>query len=326
LLGDVPELPRAGVKRAAEILLARSGIAALARRWRGGGAQAVVLAYHNVRPDGAPAVGDGSLHLPRQAFAAQLDQLRRTHDVVPLDTLLDPPPAATARRHRPRAALTFDDAYRGAITVGLAEVVARGMPATVFIAPQFVGGGTFWWDALADPPGGEVRPDVRAHAVEALAGDDAAVHAWARGAGLRVAELPAWARVAAEDELRAVVGLPGITCGAHSWGHPNLTRIAAARLQDELRRPLQWLRERFTQVIDWLAYPYGCWSPAVAEAAAGAGYRAALRVEGGWLPPSLPRAPAAPSPPERFQLPRLNVPAGVSAEGFVLRSAGLLSR
>ena len=310
-------MPRAGMKRASEILLARSGIAALARRWRG--AQAVVLAYHNVLPDRAAAVGDGSLHLPRRAFAAQLDQLRRTHDVVPLDAVLDP---SASRRNRPRAALTFDDAYRGAITIGLAEVVARGMPATVFVAPQFVGGGTFWWDALADPPGGEVQPAVRAQAVEALAGDDGAVRAWARATGLRVAEVPAWARVAAEEELQAVGRLPGITFGAHSWGHPNLTRVTAARLQDELRRPLQWLRDRFTPVIDWLAYPYGCWSPEVEEAAGAAGYRAAVRVDGGWLPRAAPRVPAA----ARFHLPRLNVPAGVSAEGFVLRCAGLLSR
>jgi peptidoglycan/xylan/chitin deacetylase (PgdA/CDA1 family) len=306
----VLQLPRAGLKRTSEILVARSGIAALARRWRA--SRAFVLAYHNVLPDRAAAVGDGSLHLPRRVFAAQLDQLRRTHEVVPLDAVLDPP----SRRNRPRAALTFDDAYRGAITVGLAEVVARGMPATVFIAPQFVGGGTLWWDALAHPPGGEVQPETRAHAVENLAGDDGAVRAWAQATGLRLAEVPAWARVAAEEELQAVVRLPGITFGAHSWGHPNLTRLAAARLQDELQRPLQWLRERFTHVIDWLAYPYGCWSPAVADAAAAAGYRAALRIEGGWVPAAA----------ERFHLPRINVSAGMSAEGFVLRCAGLLSR
>ena len=266
----VRELPRAGMRRASEILLVRSGIAALARRWRR--AQTVVLAYHNVLPDRAAAVGDGSLHLSRRALVAQLDQLQHTHDVVPLDAVLDPP---AARPHRPRAALTFDDAYQGAITVGLAEVVAHGMPATVFVAPQFVDGGTFWWDALADPPGGEVPPAVRAQAVEALAGDDTAVRAWARAAGLRVAEVPAWARVASEEQLQAIGRLPGITFGAHSWGHPNLTRVAAPRLQEELRRPLQWLRDRFAQAIDWLAYPYGCWSPAVAEAAAAAGYRAA---------------------------------------------------
>ena len=121
---------------------------------------------------------------------------------------------------------------------------------------------------------------------------------------------------------QAVGRLPGITFGAHSWGHPNLTRVTAARLQDELRRPLQWLRDRFTPVIDWLAYPYGCWSPEVEEAAGAAGYRAAVRVDGGWLPRAAPRVPAA----ARFHLPRLNVPAGVSAEGFVLRCAGLLSR
>ncbi len=55
----------------------------------------------------------------------------------------------------------------------------------------------------------------------------------------------------------------------------------------------------------------------MASAAAAAGYAAALRVDGGWIPD--PRAA------DRLDLPRLNVPAGVSRRGFELRTAGMLA-
>ena len=36
-------------------------------------------------PQGEKIVGDRALHLPQQEFAAQLDALMTTHEVVPLD-------------------------------------------------------------------------------------------------------------------------------------------------------------------------------------------------------------------------------------------------
>src|SRR2546423_5455975 len=114
---------RVRVKAIAErVLLASGGRAA---RWRMRD-RTLILAYHNVVPDEQPIFGDRSLHLRRSDFAAQLDALRETHDVVPLPAVLLP-----SHGPRPRAAITFDDAYAGAVTLGVAEVVARGLPATV---------------------------------------------------------------------------------------------------------------------------------------------------------------------------------------------------
>jgi peptidoglycan/xylan/chitin deacetylase (PgdA/CDA1 family) len=127
--------------------------------------------------------------------------------------------------------------------------------------------------------------------------------------------IPAYCRGASEGELRSAAEQPGITLASHSWSHPNLAALSPAELEDELVRPLVWLRERFTGILPYITYPYGCYSPEVERAAAAAGYRAALRIEGGWL-----RNGAA----NRYAIPRLDVPSGVSISGFRLRCSGVL--
>lgn len=273
--------------------------------------RALVLAYHNVVPDAIDGLGDRSLHLRRADFAAQLDALADTHDVVPLADLV----ATRTAARRPRAAITFDDAYSGAVTLGVNEVVARRLPATIFVAPAYVGGGSFWWDALADPHLG-LRPDVRARALTDFRGSDAAVRRWAIEAGVAVAEeMHPVARVATEADVLAAAARPGITVGSHSWSHANLTRLSPDELMDELSKSLTWLRERLPNPLPWVTYPYGAFNSEVATAAARAGYEAALAINGGWV-----RTP----PGDRFGIPRVNIPAGISVAGFQLRAAGFL--
>src|SRR6476646_910636 len=106
---------RAGLKQAVERLLIGAGVAGVSRaRLRH---RSVVLAYHNVVPDDAPPVGDLSLHLSQSRFAAQLDELARHAEVVPLDAVF-----SRAVGKRPRVAITFDDAYLGAVTRGVDEL------------------------------------------------------------------------------------------------------------------------------------------------------------------------------------------------------------
>jgi peptidoglycan/xylan/chitin deacetylase (PgdA/CDA1 family) len=302
---------REAVKPAVESILLGTGVARLRRTALR--SRAVVLAYHNVVPTGEPPCGDRSLHLPQTEFARQLDTLLRTHDVVPLEDVLSPP----RRTERPRAVITFDDAYRGAVTAGVAELVRLGIPATIFVPPAFVGGGDFWWDRFAGVGSDGLDRGFRRHALHALGGRDVDVDAWARATGHGPRPLPTHAVVATEDELQAAAVHPGIVLGSHTWSHPNLAALGAADLDDELRRPLEWVRQRFDYVSDWISYPYGMSSPAVAEAARRAGYRGGLRIEGGWLPQIADDA---------FSLPRLNVPAGLSVRGFALRISGLFCR
>lgn len=275
----------------------------------------LVLAYHNVVPDGHPVGGEPSIHLPLSAFRQQMDLLAETHRLVPLETILGGEVAGTRER---LASVTFDDAYRGALELALPELLARGIPATVFVAPGLLGAAAFWWDAVGGRSSTTIDDETREYALGALAGDADEIRAWARENARPFHESLEWERPGTCDELRQAAHHPLLTLGPHSWSHPNLTRVGPARLADEVDRPLAWLREHFAGcVVPIFAYPYGLSSRTVEGAVRRAGYEAALRVEGGLMPQRVD---------DSFAVPRVNVPAGLSANGFRLRAAGLLAR
>jgi peptidoglycan/xylan/chitin deacetylase (PgdA/CDA1 family) len=269
----------------------------------------LILAYHNIIPDPSAAGRDRSLHLLQRDFSLQLDLIQEHFEVLPLQEVLTGTPGA-----RPRLAVTFDDAYRGAVTLGAAELARRNLPATFFVVPAYLDGRSFWWDAVASPEGAGISESDRREALEVYGGQEQEIRLHAPARGWRLEEPGPWARGAAESDLHALLALPGMQIGCHSMTHPNLTRLAGPDLELELGRPLEWLRQRFASVLDWLSYPYGLTTPAVALAAQDAGYSAALLVRGGWTKDSIA---------DRYAIPRFNVPAGISQNGFALRLAGL---
>ncbi len=265
-----------------------------------------ILAYHNIVPDAVAPAGDDSLHLPLSAFARQLDFLQRYCAVVPLERVLTAP-----AEDRLAVAITFDDGYRGALTLGAQELSRRGLPATMFVPPGLLDDHRFWWDDLADPVNG-LADDLRSRALGELGGVESAVRA---AFPARSPSYPPSMRSVSPQELSQAADQASFRLGAHSWSHPNLTALGPAELEAELVRPLAWLRERFgAWAIPWIAYPYGLSSAAVEAAAAGAGYVAGLMAEGG----RFRRGREKP-----LAMPRVNVPAGVSLEGFALRLSGV---
>ena len=299
---------RSVVKRLAERVARLTRLDAVARRRMR--ARTLVLAYHDIVPDGAPVVGDASLHLPQREFARQLDCLTQTHRVIPLHDMASPESAEGP----PCAVITFDDAYEGAITSGLEELARRGLPSTVFVAPGLLGG-TTWWDALATPSDGGVPPRIRDHALGPLAGRGRDILEWAAASGISVRDAATLPTIATEAQLLRAASLHDVGWGAHSWSHPNLAAVPPDELSRELVETRGWLEERFQTVQPWIAYPYGLFSPQVERAAAAASYRGAFRVDGGYLPEPAARVLHA--------LPRYNVPAGLSLDGFALRLAGI---
>lgn len=292
------------LKHAAERILIVAGAARLAaRRFNDG---VLVLAYHNIVPDDTGVTGDGSLHLARSEFARQLDILAESHSVVPIDALFRDPLSKTG----PLVAITFDDAYAGAINIGITELVKRQMPATVFVAPGLLGS-VPWWDAVAES--GAVPEKIREYALGALRGDASAILGWARDSSTSNSA-PPLPRIAGESELSEIAATPGITFASHSWSHCNLATLSCSELEAELTRPVEWLRSRFPAVVPYLSYPYGIRSDTVERVAEQAGYIGAFRIDGGWMMPPIR---------QRYALRRLNIPAGLSADGFRLRLAGL---
>jgi len=297
------------IKGVAERALVWSGVVRTARsRARG---RALILAYHNVVPDTMTSVGDAANHLPLSRFRAQLDSLEATHDIVPLAECLGGPTHSS----RPRAAITFDDAYRGALTLAVPELVRRQLPATIFVAPAFIGGKSFWWDELGRPEGG-LDDAVREIALNRLAGRSDAVCDWARESNVALAPVPAIARAASLDELAAAAAACGMTIGSHSWSHANLTHLSTDALADDLARSRAWVRSIARSWCNCIAYPYGSHDQRVIDGCIAAGYEGGLAIRGGWVPTT---------DLNPFAVPRVNIPRGVSDLGFAIRTAGLLS-
>jgi peptidoglycan/xylan/chitin deacetylase (PgdA/CDA1 family) len=270
----------------------------------------LILAYHGIVPEGAPPAGERSLFVSQRDFAAQLDAVSGIAEIVGLDRLDEPGDG------RPRVAITFDDAYRGAVNEGVAEVVARGLPATIFVAPGRLNDHVFWWDALSESDG-QLSETIRHHALHKLLGSDERVRGWAAMIRLPSSDkLPAYAQTATYVELRTAIGFPGITVGSHTWSHANLAALAAVDVAVELEASRDWLRTAFgDKAIPWIAYPYGLDSAEAHRAAATAGFAGGLRIGGGWH-----RATDV-SPLAR---PRLNVPGGLSVPGFRARVTGVV--
>jgi peptidoglycan/xylan/chitin deacetylase (PgdA/CDA1 family) len=269
------------------------------------------LAYHNVVPTGEHGAGEVSLHVAQRDFARQLDLIASSHRVVSLESVLE----EGGESDPPRVAITFDDAYLGAMTAGLDELRQRSMPATVFVAPGLLGGDT-WWDRVAEASRGVMPSDIRRHAIENLCGDHGRVSEWFATRGGKVSPRGALPRIANETELASASQQPGISFAAHSWSHGNLSALSSVQLENELAPTLDWLSARFPNTIPWLSYPYGLTSPTVERAAERAKFRGAFLVSGGWMS----RCPA-----RLHALPRLAIPAGMSPDGLSLRLSGIAS-
>ena len=270
----------------------------------------LILAYHGIIPEGEAPAGEQALFVAQRDFATHLDMLAAEADVAPLDRIDEPGDG------RPRIAITIDDAYRGAVNVGVRELAARSLPATIFVAPARLNNHVFWWDALLSHSA-RLDEKLRNHALHRLGGADERVRVWAAKAGIpALDELPAYAHTATSGELAAALRFPGITVGSHSWSHANLASMGIADVVTEVRRSREWLRAEFGEkAIDWLAYPYGLESVQARVAVADASYTGALGIGGGW------HRAAEVSP---FARPRLNIAAGLSVAGFRARLHGAL--
>jgi Predicted xylanase/chitin deacetylase len=219
-------------------------------------------------------------------------------------------------RDDPAVAITFDDAYLGAVTAGLDELTRRDMPFTVFVAPGLLGEEP-WWDTAAEAMDGAIPRHVRSEWLLRLAGDGSAIlREVPTGRSGHVAnQSSVGSKISSAELLKEMATQRGASVASHAWTHRNLAALAEEGVRTELVRSIEWLRSRFSSFVPLLAYPYGLSSRMVEAVAAEVGYRAAFLIDGGWLPERPAMSP--------FTLPRMNVPAGLSLNGFRLRLSGI---
>lgn len=295
--------PRAAAKRLAESALTHLGMARLSRVLHGG--RTLILAYHNVVPDEDAQAHPHTLHLPLSHFRDHLDFLQAETEVISLEDVGKGHP----RGIRPRVALTFDDAYVGAMELAAGELKRRELPGTFFVCPGLLSSGAFWWD-LYDTVGDEQT------VFQELGGKQERILEWYASRSATRLPLSRWRRPAQLPELQeAITEDPAIRLASHSWTHPNMEVLTGDDLRFQLEQPLQWLKEHVDEPSGWFACPYGFSSPELRQMASQMGYFGVLEIAGDWVPRRSW---------DRWRTPRLSIPHGVSSLGFQLRISGVI--
>ena len=287
------------LRRLARLLIDQLG-SSLPRRVADGAS--LVLCYHNVVEDGDGGRGDASLHLSVSAFERQLRVAGAEADLVSLPELL----AAHGTPGR-RVAVTFDDAYRGCLRLGLPLCRADGVRPTVFVAPALLGAFAPW-DMYSEA--GRWSPARRAEFLEAggvvTETDDAREYAG----------LPPDYRIATEEELQLWVANAPVDLANHTDRHVNLARTAPDTAEAEVSRCERYLAARFPTLHlgGCLAFPYGQPPGDRAAAVLTGSVRHGFLVSGGWLHPADSACTLA--------IPRLNIPAGLTITRFEAQLRG----
>jgi peptidoglycan/xylan/chitin deacetylase (PgdA/CDA1 family) len=197
-----------------------------------------ILTFHEI--------GDHPWAVSPDAFRRIVRAVAGEADVVPLPTL-----ARGARGGRRRVAITFDDGYAGAADAALPWLVARRLPATVFLPTGLVR------DEPTVPP-----PASRLYADRPLLG-------WR--------DVRRW----------QATGL--VAFGGHGATHRPLTALTAAERREDLRRCRDDLRAHACAAADAIAYPLGAFDAATLDDARAAGFRLGLTTVHGGVRPRTPR-------------------------------------
>jgi peptidoglycan/xylan/chitin deacetylase (PgdA/CDA1 family) len=143
-------------------------------------------------------------------------------------------------------AVTFDDAYRSVLELGLPVLEELGLPGSVYAPTAFIGR-----DEPMSWPG---------------------IEEWSRGPDRGELVPLSW------EQLRGL-SAAGWEVGSHSRSHPRLTRLEDDELERELRESREDCERELGRPCTSIAYPFGDVDERVVQATEHAGYRA-----GGALP------------------------------------------
>lgn len=202
----------------------------------------MILCYHGVTARGERMPDDPTgLHIRAERFESQLEHLRRRYRVLPLCEYLAA--RREGRRLPPRSVvITFDDGYRNFYTMAAPRLRERDLPAALFLTVGEIGAAP-----RGDSGGWEPEDDVR---------------------------YLSWPEVL---ELRG----RGVEIGSHTYTHPMLSRLPVEEAERELRESLAEVARRTGEPAPPFAYPFGDYTPQLAERANALGYSCALTTDAG---------------------------------------------
>ncbi len=149
--------------------------------------------------------------------------------------------AETGRGSLPAVVITFDDGYQDFYRIVFPILRERNYPAAIFVVPDFIDGKI-------------ILPRYRN-----LKGDSSSV---------------SW------EMLREMRG-EGITVGAHSVTHRELTGLDCREMEREINGSADIIEKRLGKRPEWFSYPRGKYSPSLSRMVEAGGYKGAVTVRPG---------------------------------------------
>jgi glycosyltransferase involved in cell wall biosynthesis/peptidoglycan/xylan/chitin deacetylase (PgdA/CDA1 family) len=266
----------------------RSGAARLLarREWDG----VLTLTYHRVMPAPGPRHFAGVWSSTPEQFAAHLDQLQATCDVV--GTAQVPRLRDVRGRH---VAITFDDGYRDVYDHAFPALLARRLPATLFLTTGVLDGTLVpWWDQIAWLHHGVVGPQR-----QRIGGLDDVIERYRGSTPARAADLlDELARASVRspltiDQVRGdwiswdmarELSAGGVEIEAHTVSHPLMSRRSPSEQLGEIAGSAERIAEEIGRRPRAFAYPVGqrdSFDERSKQAARRAGIREAYSLYGG---------------------------------------------
>lgn len=267
------------LRHASKIAAHHLGVLAVLRRLRRRECS-LILRYHAVASDDAPPppYAGPDITIPRSLFASQMRFLRRAYAPVPLATIVE----AIGRGESPPAgiAITLDDGYADNYHQAFPVLRELSLPATVYVVTETLDGGSTLWmselrAAVMASHAPRLRVEIGGGYEFALGGDDERQETIKELTNVLVpvdASLRRRILATIRHEL-AVNGDAdlahsmltsaqiremhegGITIGAHTQTHSNMTLVSAEQARAEIAGSRERLEAIVGVAVRDFAYP-----------------------------------------------------------------------
>jgi peptidoglycan/xylan/chitin deacetylase (PgdA/CDA1 family) len=297
---------KAGLAAAAHLSAADRLYSVLTKRHH----EAFVLGYHRVVADfeREASYSFPSMLISRAMLECHLDWIARRFQVVSLDELrvrLE----GRSRTALPIAAITFDDGYRDVYEHAFPLLMRKGLPATVFVATNYVGTdgvlphdklylllerASHRWSSFSQQMSRVLRGLDLPLPVSTLVAAASSAQTALRTLLTSLAEIDVQRIITAlEIDCGLAGGVPqgfrsmtwdmladmrsaGMGVGSHTMSHSLLTNESAAKVIEETAGSQQVLTAKLGAPATCFAYPDGRFDATAVRAVAAAGYRTAV--------------------------------------------------